>query len=336
MGVVEQASGTIRMGVDVGGSSIKWVAVDDDQIVERGRRSTPATSREDVLGVVARLVKDQAGVSAVGLALPGVIDPAGLSAVLVPNLPGEWSHQPIALPLSATLGLPVTLCNDARAFAIAEWKLGAAHGHDNVVAVTLGTGLGCGIVVDGRLIRGPGELGHVKVNDSGTPCGCGATGCLETVASASGMVRQAREAIARGESTSLVTLRDELTAKAVAAAARGGDAVAAGIVAIAGDSLGAALAALVTSLGTEIVVIGGGLSSALDILTPVIEAPIRERAAIIGDCRVVALSRCRVVALSRPRSGCTPARSEQLSGRRTHERSRSIIDGRRGALGGRL
>ena len=183
--------------------------------------------------------------------------------------------------MSATLGLPVTLCNDARAFAIAEWKLGAAHGHDNVVAVTLGTGLGCGIVVDGRLIRGPGELGHVKVNDSGTPCGCGATGCLETVASASGMVRQAREAIARGESTSLVTLRDELTAKA---------AVAAGIVAIAGDSLGAALAALVTSLGTEIVVIGGGLSSALDILTPVIEAPIRERAAIIGDCRVVASS----------------------------------------------
>jgi predicted NBD/HSP70 family sugar kinase len=98
MGVVEQASGTIRMGVDVGGSSIKWVAVDDDQIVERGRRSTPATSREDVLGVVARLVKDQAGVSAVGLALPGVIDRPDCRLSWSPICPASGATSPSPCP----------------------------------------------------------------------------------------------------------------------------------------------------------------------------------------------------------------------------------------------
>jgi predicted NBD/HSP70 family sugar kinase/uncharacterized phosphosugar-binding protein len=208
--------------------------------------------------------------------------------VLVPNLPGSWGDEPITVPLSAALGLPVALCNDARAFAVAEQQLGAARGIDNVVAVTLGTGLGCGIISGGRLVQGRGELGHVRIEGSDTPCGCGLTGCLETVASARAMVRQAREAIAVGQPTTLIA--DQLTAKAVVDAARAGDPVAEPIVRRAGEALGVALAALVTALGTEVVVIGGGLSSALDLLTGVIEAPIRERGPVIGGCRVVASS----------------------------------------------
>lgn len=289
----------VTIGVDVGGSSIKWVALDGTQIVARGSAATPQTSREDVLHAVADLVRAHPDATAVGLALPGVIDVARSVSVLVPNLPGSWSDEPIAAPLSAALGLPVTLCNDARAFAIAEQQLGAARGIDHVVAVTLGTGVGCGIITNGRLVHGRGELGHVKVNPSDTPCGCGLTGCLETVASATAIVRQAREAIATGglvgirsagQPTSLDSPAEELTAKAVVDAAHAGDVTAARILLAAGEALGTALAALVTALGTQVVVIGGGLCSALDLLTPVIQAPISERAAVIGECRVVASS----------------------------------------------
>ncbi len=225
--------------------------------------------------------------------------------MLVPNLPGSWRDEPIVAPLSAALKLPVALCNAARAFALAEQQLGAARGVDNVVAVTLGTGLGCGIVVNGRLVQGRGELGHVRVAGSDTPCGCGLTGCLETVVSARAFVRQARETIAAGDLTCLVA--DRLTARAAVDTARAGDRVAESIVRRAGEALGTALAALVTALGTELVVIGGGLSSALDLLTPVSEAPIRRQAPVIGECRVVASS-----------WDCTPARSELPSGKREH------------------
>ena len=276
------------MGVDVGGSSIKWVTLDGTRIVEKGSLETPQTSRHDVLAAVAELVRAQPGTTGVGLALPGVIDAAQSGSVLVPNLPGDWRDEPIVAPLPAALGLPVALCNDARAFAVAEQQLGAARGVDNVVAVTLGTGLGCGIITNGRLVHGRGELGHLKVEGSDTPCGCGLTGCLETVASASAIVRQARELVAAGQPTRLVA--DPLTATAVVDAAWAGDRVAESIVRRAGEALGTALAALITALGAEVVVIGGGLSSALDLLTPVIEAPIRQRAPVIGECRVSASS----------------------------------------------
>ena len=280
--------GALTLGVDVGGSSIKWVARDGTRIVAKGSVETPQTSREDVLAAVVELVRAQPEATAVGLALPGVIDAAQSRSVLVPNLPGSWSDQPIVAPLSDVLGLSVALCNDARAFAVAEQQLGAARGIDDVVAVTLGTGLGCGIITNGRLVQGRGELGHVQVAGSDTPCGCGLTGCLETVAGPRPIVRQASEAIAAGQPTSLIA--GELTAKAVVDAARAGDPVAERVVHRAGEALGTALAALVTALGTEVVVIGGGLSSALDLLAPVIEAPIRRRAPVIGGCRVVASS----------------------------------------------
>jgi glucokinase len=283
----------MRMGVDVGGSSIKWVLLDGDRIVRHGRRATPVGGPAAVLAAIAELVREQADPSVVGLALPAVIDLDEGTSLLAPNLPGDWAGHPVAPTLRAELGIPVTLCNDARAFTCAEWKLGAARGHRNVVAVTLGTGIGGGIVADGRLVRGPrgraGELGHVPVERDGLRCGCGAIGCLETVAGARALIRAAQAAVADGDAP-LLAAADALTAETVVDAARRADPAATRIMRRAGEALGSALAALVTALSAEVVVVGGGLSDALDLLGPAIGARLRERSGIVGSCSIVATS----------------------------------------------
>lgn len=283
--------GDVRMGIDVGGSSIKWVLLERERVVRRGRTATPTADAPAILGAIARLVREQGAMRAVGLALPAVIDAASGSTLVAPNLPGDWAGHPVAAPLTGELGIPVTVCNDARAFTRAEWQLGAARGRRNVVAITLGTGVGGGIVADGRLVEGPsgraGELGHMPVEPDGVRCGCGAIGCLETVAGARALVRQARRAVERGEAP-LLGSAGSLTPEAVVGAARQGDPAATEIMARAGQAIGRGLSALATALTSEIVVVGGGLGAALDVLGPVIHTQLRERSALIGDCPVVA------------------------------------------------
>jgi glucokinase len=282
----------VRMGIDVGGSSIKWVVLERERVVDRGSVATPTAGPAAVLRVVAGLARDRGdGAGAVGLALPAVIDAVSGSTLVAPNLPGDWSGQPVAAPLAAELDLPVTVCNDARAFTRAEWLLGAGRGRHNLVAITLGTGVGGGIVADGRLVEGrsrrAGELGHRPVEPAGVRCGCGAIGCLETVAGARALVREARGAIERGEAPLLGAV-DALTPEAVVDAARQGDPGAGAVMTRAGEAIGRALAGLVTGLASEIVVVGGGLATALDVLGPVIRARLRERSALTGDCQLVA------------------------------------------------
>lgn len=279
------------MGIDVGGSSIKWVLLEGERVVRHGRTATPTADAAAVLGAIATIVSEHDSMRAVGLALPAVIDAASGSTLVAPNLPGDWTGHPVAAPLTGQLGIPVTLCNDARAFTRAEWLLGAARGRQNVVAITVGTGVGGGIVADGRLVEGPrgraGELGHMPVEPNGVRCGCGATGCLETIAGARALIRQARRAVERGGAP-LLSSAGSLTPEAVVSAARRGDPAATAIMARAGEAIGRGLAALATALTSEIVVVGGGLSAALDVLGPVIQAQLRERSAFVGDCPVVA------------------------------------------------
>ena len=283
----------VRMGIDVGGSSIKWVLLEGERVVDRGRQQTPASGRPAILAAIAELVSERRAVPALGLALPAVIDVDGRCTLLAPNLPGDWVGHPVGPSLSAELGIPVTLCNDARAFTRAEWLLGAARGRRNVIAITLGTGVGGGVVADGRLVRGPrgraGELGHMPVESDGVRCGCGAIGCLETVAGARALIRQAHEAVAR-EPASRLAAAAALTAETVVDAARQGDPAATRIMARAGEAIGRAVAALATALNAEVVVVGGGLGGALDVVRPAIEVALRERSALIGECPVVASS----------------------------------------------
>jgi glucokinase len=257
---------TRRLGIDVGGSSIKWVVLEGDTVVDEGSVATPQEDAGAVLHAVSGLVPD--GIEAVGLALPSVIE--GTTTLLAPNLPGDWN----GLDVAARLAFPVTICNDARAFTLAEWRLGAARGCDDVLAITLGTGVGGGVVSDGRLVEGhrgtAGEFGHLPI-ERGARCGCGADGCLEAVAGARGLVR------ASGLES----------AEAVVDAARAGDPAATAALARAGDAIGRALAVVATALGPELVVVGGGLAGALDLLRGPIEARLREREHVFGPCPVV-------------------------------------------------
>ena len=260
-------------------------------IAAHGAVPTPTGEREAVLDAVIEIAGRQEIVSAC-LAVPAVIDPSGTASWVAPNLPGDWHGQPLVRPLTQALGVPVTLCNDARAFALAEWRLGAAQGVRNMVALTLGTGVGGAIIADGRLIRGSaaraGELGHIPVEPAGARCGCGAVGCLETIAGAVGITRQARAAIARGERTDLAL--DDLSAQVVVDAARAGDRVATAIMDRVGAALAGVLAMIATALASEIVVVGGGLSAALDLLEPQITHRLAERAHLTGACPVVVSS----------------------------------------------
>jgi glucokinase len=189
--------------------------------------------------------------------------------MFAPNL--KWKEVPVKKELEARLGLPVALDNDANVAALGEAWSGAGAGIKNMVAFTLGTGVGGGIIIDGRIYQGfrgmAGELGHIKVvpDLEAIQCGCGQLGCVETVSSATGIIRMAKDAVARGESTAL-SLNDNITAKDVFDAARDGDEVAIRIVKRAAYYLGKAMAAVAVVLNPQRFIIGGGVSRAGDIL----------------------------------------------------------------------
>jgi glucokinase len=264
---------TLRLGVDVGGTSIKWVVLDGESVIRQGQRPTPGDDEAAVLRAIADLAAEQL-VASVGVALPAVIDAKAGATLVAPNLPGEWHGLAVVGPLRDALGVPVAVCNDGRALTNAEWLLGAARGCRDAIVLALGTGVGGGIVSDGRIIRGPrgraGELGHIPVDPTGERCGCGAVGCLETVAGARALVRAGR-----------------LSPELIVEAARHGDAAARGVLARAGTAIGRAFAALAVSLNPELFVVGGGLAPALDVLRPAIEAQLEERTSLTGTIPIV-------------------------------------------------
>ena len=278
------------MGIDVGGTAMKWVVLRGEQVLRSGTHPTPRDSADAVLAAIAGLAEQEAGLEAVGLALPAVVDFEHGTTLVVPNLPGDWVGRPVVGPLRAALGVPVAIANDARALTLAEWRLGAARGYTDAIVLALGTGVGGGIVSGARVVRGPrgraGEIGHMPVEAGGERCGCGATGCLETVAGARGLVRGGEAAAARGEAP-LLARAGAITPEAVADAARRGDPGAQGVLDRAGTGIGRALASLAVALTPEVVVIGGGLAPALDLMRPAIDAQLHERAALYGATPVV-------------------------------------------------
>jgi glucokinase len=262
------------MGVDVGGTSIKWVVLDGESVVRQGRRPTPGDDELAVLRAIADLAATESRVESVGVALPAVIDAKAGATLVAPNLPGEWHGLAVVEPLQDALGVPVAVCNDGRALTNAEWLLGAARGCRDAVVLALGTGVGGGIVSDGRIVRGrrgrAGELGHIPVEPTGERCGCGAVGCLETVAGARALVRAGR-----------------LSPELIVEAARRGDAGAMDVLARAGTAIGRAFSALAVSLTPELFVVGGGLAPALDLMRPAIEAQLHERTSLTGTSPIV-------------------------------------------------
>lgn len=279
------------IGVDIGGQTSKLGIVD-----ARGNVVAQSVIRTDThedvnmfvkeLGVAIRALAEQlpgglAAIRGIGMGAPNGNYYRG-TIEFAPNL--KWKGViPLADLVSAEVGLPAKLTNDANAAAVGEMTYGAARGMKNFIMITLGTGVGSGIVVGGYVLYGhdgfAGELGHtIQVRNNGRLCGCGRSGCLETYASATGVARTAREIL---ESTDRPTVlrefpREELSSKLVAEAAAGGDEVAIDIFNFTGRMLGAALADFVAFSAPEAIILFGGLTKAGDLLKRPVEESMNE------------------------------------------------------------
>ncbi len=260
------------VGIDLGGTNLKLGLVTaEGRLLERRSVPTEADRGPDhVLSRMAESCRDLADategseISAVGVGVPGPLDTRAGVVVFAPNLPG-WRDVPVRDRLQEALGLDVVLENDANAAAYGEFRCGAARDVENMVLLTLGTGVGGGMVLCGRLFRGTNdagaELGHVVIATGGRWCGCGNRGCLEAYASATAVVGRTREAIEAGEASSLSDAAD-LTAKAVFAAANEGDILAGRIVEETADYLGVGIASILHVVNPEMVVLTGGMMGA--------------------------------------------------------------------------
>ena len=244
------------LGVDLGGTKIYGVvAGEDGTVLGDDRRPTEAALGPD--GVIARIVDScraslagagltTADVAGVGISSPGPCDPERGVVTDAPNLPG-WHNIHVTKLVGEAIGLPALLENDAAAACYGEFRFGAGRGKLHVLYLTLGTGIGGGIIIDGQLYRGAsgaaGEVGHLVLVEEGPPCNCGGRGCLEALASGPAIAREAGAA----------------NAEAVHAAAEAGDARAAAVIERAGRFLGLGLTGLLNSLNPEALILGGGL-----------------------------------------------------------------------------
>jgi glucokinase len=264
---------SVHIGLDLGGTNVKCAVVDGDLrvLATDSRPNGAADGEEAVLEHVAELGRSVAEpfgeVASVGLALPGHFDAEAGTGVLLPNLPGEWVGRPIAGPVGERLGRPVRLVNDVRALTLAELRLGAGRGASDLVCIALGTGVGGGVVIGGRVHLGlghAGEIGHTTVDPDGPQCGCGNRGCLDRMAGAAAIAAAAGRA----------TVAD------ACAAAQAGDARAIAAFERAGEYVGRVLAGAIVLLWPERVVVGGGVAEAGELLLAPIRAEIRRRACV--------------------------------------------------------
>jgi glucokinase len=207
---------------------------------------------------------------ALGIGAPGWIKPKEGIVVMAPNIPG-WRDIPITRIMSEAMDLPALLENDANLYALGEWLVGAGRGYQNEIALTLGTGVGGGLILNGCLWTGSfasaAEVGHFPLNPwTGAICGCGRKGCLETVASAKGMSRLAREWLASGQKTIYHGHPDDINPAIMLELARKSDPMSLSVFQTAGEALGLALASIFNLLSLEVAVIGGGAAGAFEFI----------------------------------------------------------------------
>ena len=265
----------VVVGVDIGGTKVLAGVVDADGRVGRtARRTTPGrrvvTSRvEDALVAAVLEAADGHPLAGVGVAAAGFVDAAGERVMFAPHLP--WQGQPLRDLLADRLGCPVGLDNDANCAARAEAQYGAARGAASALMITMGTGIGGAVLLDGRVVRGAngmaGEFGHMQVVPDGQACECGRRGCWEQYSSGNALVRDAR-ALMVDQPSVLVEMSggapEQVTGPMVTSAAEQGDLVARQAFASVGGWLGVGTANLVAAFDPEIVVVGGGVSAAGD------------------------------------------------------------------------
>jgi len=272
------------VGVELSPAAVRAALVGRDaQVIERREEAAaPGDEARQIARLVASL-RDSApgGVAAVGVGLPGLVAPGTGRVVISSDLP-DLARGDLRADIEGATGLPVFVENDANAGAVGEYTAGAGRGSRTLFYVTIGTGIGGALVLDGRLWRGvtgfAGEVGHITIDPEGVECACGNTGCLETVASAPNIVRRAHERLYRDNTSSLsrLALNKEFTAADIAREARNGDDFALLMVERTGRYIGTAVAAVINLLNVEHVVLGGGVMEAGPlILDPIIREAAR-------------------------------------------------------------
>lgn len=268
------------IGVDIGGTKIAAGVVDEDgTILAKTRRATATTDSSSVDRVIieaCRELAEQFEIGAIGLVAPGFVSSDQRTVMFTPNLP--WRDHPLRDNVAKALGLdvPIVVENDANGAAWAEYRFGSGQGVDDMVLLTIGTGLGCGAVVDGKLLRGAWgvatEAGHLRVVPNGHQCGCGLRGCWEQYASGNALVRNARAAIETrpAEAGAILDRCDgdaaQLKGPAITEAAQAGDPLAIELLAELGTWIGEGSAAVGTIIDPALLVIGGGVAAAGDLL----------------------------------------------------------------------
>jgi len=294
------------IGIDLGGTNLKTAILSrDKQLLAKESRPTNAGAGPDAvidaMEASAREVAAAAGASldsvlAVGVGAPGPLNWQSGIIYSLTNMPG-WSDVPLARILSERLGTPCFLENDANAACYGEYWLGAGQGADNMAVLTLGTGVGGGVVVFGKLLRGidgtAAELGHLKVMRDGRPCGCGARGCLETYASVTGMTMTAVEGLETFRTSRLLEMSrgdiEQLDGKMIFDAAREGDALALWAFRETATWLGIGIASIINYQNPEKVVLCGGMVAAGDMLLDTV------REVAKANCFPVPGARCEIL-----------------------------------------
>ena len=298
------------IGVDLGGTNMVVGAMPEDGSREIAFRSAPTRATEGEESVVERMIQMIEDVIAVttaetgaprekflgiGVGAPGPLDREKGIVITAPNL--GWKMYPLRDRIQRATGLRTTLDNDANCATMGEAWTGAARGAKNVIGVTIGTGIGGGIIIDGRLYHGSsdvaGEIGHMTIDSTGRRCGCGNYGCLEAYASGTAIAERAREALA-GETEGILLKMCEgqlpkVTAQMVYKAANEGDLIAIDVVRETARFLGAGIGALLNVLNPEVVVLAGGVVNAGEALFGPLKAEIKRRAfaPAVDACRIV-------------------------------------------------
>ncbi len=288
------------IGIDLGGTNIKAGIVDLDAGEVIASQSIPTIARDGHTAVMRRMsdlalhvVEENhvimAEIGGIGVGLPGLLDLERGTTVFLPNLPGKWTNIPVRSTIAEQTGLPVAILNDARAITFGEWKFGAGRGADTIACFTIGTGVGGGLIVNGKLHMGiggtAGELGHQTIDYNGPRCGCGNYGCLEAFASGPAISALGLKAIVQGLTTDIGRLvnydLNKITPDIIARAASQGDTIAREIYAQVGMYFGIAIANILVTISPRKVVLGGGVASAGELLFEPIRKTVQERVSVV-------------------------------------------------------
>lgn len=289
-----------RIGIDVGGTNVKLALVNDKGNILYSN-SVPTRAEmgyEYTVNNIKQAIKDlmaetkASNIEGIGFDFPGQIDYKNGIVRLAPNIPG-WVNIPIVQIIEDEFKIPTRIDNDVHCAALGELNFGAGKGCENFICMTVGTGIGSGIVINGKLVRGAsnaaGELGHIKLQmHDGPLCGCGDYGCMEAFASGPSIVAMAKEYLLSGKSTRFQEMANggEITPYIVAQAALEGDPVAKRIFTQMCEYIGFGLASVVNLLNPERIIIGGGVADAGDILLDPIRETIKKRAMVVAGSAV--------------------------------------------------